>query len=229
MGREEQTEEREVLESIFPEEITNVSETEFRIQIALDVPGEEDDPPTMFLQVRYPEAYPDEPPTLDLHSVPNAAPYEWFNVSEDRERLLEGIQETIQENLGMAMIFSLVSALKEAAEALIEERKQAREKEHEERAAALEREENKKFHGTPVTPETFLKWRADFIKEMEDQKQREEEERLAELKKAKVKEPVKLTGKQLWERGLVGKVVDEDEEDGVGLAEGVDRLKVEAA
>ncbi|KAK2045907.1 RWD-domain-containing protein [Colletotrichum somersetense] len=229
MGREEQVEEREVLESIFPEEITDISETEFRIQIALDVPGEEEEPPTMFLQVRYPEAYPDEPPTLDLQSVPNAAPYEWFNVSEDRERLLQGIEETIQENLGMAMVFSLVSALKEAAEALIEERKQAREKEHEERAAALEREENKKFHGTPVTPETFLKWRAGFIKEMEAQKQREEEERLAELKKAKIKEPVKLTGKQLWERGLVGKVVDEDEEDGLGLAEGVDRLKVEAA
>ncbi|TDZ37615.1 RWD domain-containing protein [Colletotrichum spinosum] len=227
MGREEQVEEREVLDSIFPEEITDVSETEYRISIALDIPGEEDDPPVMILQVRYPEAYPDEPPVLDLQSTPNAAPHEWFNVSQDRERLLEDLEETIQENLGMAMVFTLVTTLKEAAETLVEQRKEVKEKEHEEVLLAAEREENKKFQGTPVTPETFLKWRADFLKEMEEVRQREEEERLAELKKAKVKEPVKMTGKQLWERGLAGKV-DEDDEDG-GIAEGVEKLKVEAA
>ncbi|TDZ22237.1 RWD domain-containing protein [Colletotrichum sidae] len=227
MGREEQVEEREVLDSIFPEEITDVSETEYRISIALDIPGEEDDPPVMILQVRYPAAYPDEPPVLDLQSTPNAAPHEWFNVSQDRERLLEDLEETIQENLGMAMVFTLVTTLKEAAETLVEQRKEVKEKEHEEVLLAAEREENKKFQGTPVTPETFLKWRADFLKEMEEVRQREEEERLAELKKAKVKEPVKMTGKQLWERGLAGKV-DEDDEDG-GIAEGVEKLKVEAA
>ncbi|KAF6810166.1 rwd domain-containing protein [Colletotrichum sojae] len=228
MGREEQVEEREVLESIFPEEITDISETDFRISIALDVPGEEDDPPMMVLHVRYPDAYPDEPPMLDLQSTPNAAPHAWFNVSQDKERLLQGLDETIQENLGMAMVFTLVTTLKEAAESLVEERKDAKAKEHEEALLAAEREENKKFQGTPVTPETFLKWRADFLKEMEELRQKEEEERLAELKKAKIKEPVKLTGKQLWERGLAGKVDAEDDEEG-GLTEGLEKLKVEAA
>ncbi|KAF5517746.1 RWD domain-containing protein [Colletotrichum aenigma] len=226
MGREEQVEEREVLDSIFPDEITDVSETEYRISIALDVLGDEE-PPTMLLQVRYPEAYPDEAPMLDLQSTPNAAPHEWFNVSQDKERLLRGLEETIQENLGMAMVFTLVTTLKEAAENLVEERKQAKDKEHEEAVLAAEREENKKFQGTPVTPETFLKWRADFIKEMEELRQKEDEERLAELKKAKVKEPVKLTGKQLWESGLAGKVDDDDDEG--GLTESVEKLKVEAA
>ncbi|KAF4829319.1 RWD domain-containing protein [Colletotrichum tropicale] len=226
MGREEQVEEREVLDSIFPDEITDVSETEYRISIVLDVLGDEE-PPTMLLQVRYPEAYPDEAPMLDLQSTPNATPHEWFNVSQDKERLLQGLEETIQENLGMAMVFTLVTTLKEAAENLVEERKQAKDKEHEEAVLAAEREENKKFQGTPVTPETFLKWRADFIKEMEELRQKEDEERLAELKKAKVKEPVKLTGKQLWERGLAGKVDDDDDEG--GLTEGVEKLKVEAA
>ncbi|KAI8251640.1 RWD domain-containing protein [Colletotrichum sp. SAR11_239] len=226
MGREEQVEEREVLDSIFPDEITDVSETEYRISIVLDVLGDEE-PPTMLLQVRYPEAYPDEAPMLDLQSTPNAAPHEWFNVSQDKERLLQGLEETIQENIGMAMVFTLVTTLKEAAENLVEERKQAKDKEHEEAVLAAEREENKKFQGTPVTPETFLKWRADFIKEMEELRQKEDEERLAELKKAKVKEPVKLTGKQLWERGLAGKVDDDDDEG--GLTEGVEKLKVEAA
>lgn len=181
----------------------------------------------MLLHVRYPEAYPDEAPMLDLQSTPNAAPHEWFNVSQDKERLLRGLEETIQENLGMAMVFTLVTTLKEAAENLVEERKQAKDKEHEEAVLAAEREENKKFQGTPVTPETFLKWRADFIKEMEELRQKEDEERLAELKKAKVKEPVKLTGKQLWERGLAGKVDDDDDEG--GLTESVEKLKVEAA
>lgn len=44
MGKDEQKEEREVLESIFPDEITDVSETEYRVQIQLDVSqgGDED-------------------------------------------------------------------------------------------------------------------------------------------------------------------------------------------
>ena len=37
MGREEQQEEREVLDSIFPDEITDVTEHEFRLSIKLDV------------------------------------------------------------------------------------------------------------------------------------------------------------------------------------------------
>ena len=64
------------------------------------------------------------------------------------------------------------------------------------------------------------------LKEMEEQKQRDEDDRLAELKKAKIKEPTRLTGRQLWERGLAGKV--EEEDDDVPI-EGVEKLKVEAA
>jgi len=43
MGREEQREEREVLDSIFPDEIQDVSDTEYRITIALDVPAQGDE------------------------------------------------------------------------------------------------------------------------------------------------------------------------------------------
>ena len=59
MGREEQIEEREVLDSIFPDEITgqsslfldvpvliyilDISETSYRVSIALDVPGQDED------------------------------------------------------------------------------------------------------------------------------------------------------------------------------------------
>ncbi|KAI8684052.1 Protein gir2 [Fusarium falciforme] len=228
MGREDQIEEREVLESIFPDEITDISETEFRVSIALDIPDEEDEePPTMLLQVRYPDEYPEKPPHLDILAPPNATPHEHFNVADDRDQLLSSLEETIQENLGMAMIFTLVSMLKETAEQLVQDRKAAVEKAHEEALLAAEAEENKKFHGTAVTPETFLKWREGFLKEMEERRQREEDERLQELKKAKVKEPARLTGKQLWERGLVGKGEGEEEDDDMPV-EAVEKLKVEA-
>ncbi|KND90186.1 RWD domain-containing protein [Tolypocladium ophioglossoides CBS 100239] len=233
MGREEQVEEREVLESIFPEEITDISETEFRIAVTLDVLGEEEDEeaeaPQFILQVRYPPDYPDSAPHLDLIAPPNAPSHPDFSVADDREQLLAGLDETIQESLGMAMVFTLVSALKEAAEQLIQDRKDAVAKVREEAALAAEHEENKKFHGSLVTPETFLKWREGFLKEMEEKERKEEDERLAELKKARVKEPVKLSGRQLWERGLAGKGDEgEDEEDGI-LTEGMERLQVEAA
>ncbi|KAK3941842.1 ubiquitin-conjugating enzyme/RWD-like protein [Diplogelasinospora grovesii] len=227
MGREEQVEEREVLDSIFPEEITDISEIEYRISITLDIPDdEENEPPVMILTVRYPEEYPDTAPFLKLSPPQNATPHEYFNVADDKDELLQGLEATIEENLGMAMVFTLVSALKEAAEQLVVSRREATAKAHEEILLAAEREENKKFHGTQVTRETFLKWRGDFLREMEEARVREEEERLAELKKARIKEPARLTGRQLWERGLASKGDEEEgEEDGV-VAQDVEKLSI---
>jgi len=237
MGRDEQIEEREVLDSIFPDEITDISDTEYRISVTLDLPDEDggpDDagadapapPPVILLTVRYPDDYPDRAPHLDLSPPQNAAAHPLFSVADDKEALLAGLAATAEENIGMAMVFTLVSALREAAEQLVLDRRAAAAQTREEVRLAAEREENKKFHGTPVTPDTFRVWREGFLREMEERAARDEEERLAELKKARVKEPVKLSGRQLWERGLVGKV-DEDDEEGVPTDE-VERLKVEA-
>ena len=180
----------------------------------------------MLLTIRYPEAYPDEAPMLDLSAPQNSLPHQYFTVADNRESLLRSLDTIIEENLGMAMIFTLVSSLKDAAEQLVAERKEAATKAHEEAILAAEREENKKFHGTPVTAETFLKWREGFLKEMEEARIKAEEERLAELKKTKIKEPVKLTGRQLWERGLAGKDdQEEDNEDDVPLG-GMEKLSV---
>ncbi|RKU42799.1 hypothetical protein DL546_004230 [Coniochaeta pulveracea] len=238
MGREEQREEREVLESIFPDEINYISDTEFRISVTLDLPPDADAPdddedegeaPIIILTVRYPDDYPEAAPDLDLSPPPNAPPHKYFNVAADKDALLQSLESTVEENMGMAMVFSIVSALKENAEQMIIDRRAEVAKKREEEALAAEREENKKFHGTPVTRETFLKWRDEFFREMQEAKEREEEERLAELKKAKgPKEAPKLTGRQLWERGLVGKVVEEDEDDEPmdKTAAGVEALKV---
>lgn len=198
----------------------------------LDIINDDDDesePPTMLLQVKYPDAYPEEPPILDILSPPNAPAHTYFNISSDKDGLLQGLSEAIEENMGMAMVFTLVSTLKDNAEQLIAGRQEEARRKHEERRAEVQREEDKKFHGTVVNKETFLKWREEFRKEMEDARVKDEvEEEAAEKKRNRGKDAVVLlTGKQLWERGMVGKL-DEDEDDDELPTEGVEKLKVEA-
>lgn len=224
MGREEQKEEREVLDSIFPDEIQDVNESEYRITITLDIENEEE-PPTLLLNVRCPEAYPDEPPILDITQPPNAAEYAHLDIHEDKARLLESLQPTIEESLGMAMVFALVSSLKDAAEGLIAERQAAIQAVKDLEVAKAEEEENRKFEGQKVTRETFLNWMEGFKKDMEEEAVRKQAEIEAEEKKKRggKLEEKKLTGKQLWEQGLAGKQDEEDEEDAV---DGMQSLKV---
>lgn len=230
MGRDEQIEEREVLNSIFPDETTDISDTSYRISITLDVQEQDEgaEAPVLILQVSYPEAYPDVAPDLEIIAPPNAPKHPHLDIQEDRARLLEALQPTIEENLGMAMIFTLVSTLKESAEQLISERQAAARAQREMEIAKAEEEENRKFQGTMVTRETFLEWRERFRKEMEEEEQRKREEKEAEEKKNKkpsAKEEKRLTGKQLWERGLAGKAdYDEDEEEGIPAA--MEKMKV---
>jgi ParB-like chromosome segregation protein Spo0J len=160
---------------------------------------------------------------------PNAAKNTRFDIQEDKSRLMNALQPSIEENLGMAMIFTLVSTLKEAAENLIMERVAAERHALEEEIAAAEEEENRKFQGTLVNRERFLEWRETFRKEMEEEEQREREEKEAEEKKKKpsAREEQKLSGRQLWDRGLAGKG-DYDEEDGeeASPSEGVEKLQI---
>ena len=129
----------------------------------------------------------------------------------------------------MAMVFTLVSALKESAELLMAERANAAQALKEMEAAKAEEEENRKFEGTAVTVQSFLEWHAKFKKEMEEEEQRKREEKEAEDRKSKkpvARDEKKLTGKQLWERGLAGKGdFDEDEEDSMPA---VDKMKIAA-
>ena len=120
------------------------------------------------------------------------------------------------------MIFTLISALKESAEQLIRNRLDEAQAEKDQEAAKAEEAENAKFHGEAVTRDSFLAWRATFRAEME----REEEERRRveeEGKSRRVKiEEGKMTGRELWERGLVGKGEEEDgEEDALIGVEGL--------
>lgn len=180
------------------------------------------------LNVIYPEAYPDVAPHLDITSPPNAAKHPQLDIQEDKAQLLEALQPTIEDSLGMAMVFTLVTTLKEAAETLISDRVRQVEAVKEVEARQKEEEENRKFHGALVTRERFLEWREKFRKEMEDKERRQREEEEAEDKKKRggKAEEKKLTGRQLWERGLVGKV-DEEDIDGDDAVAAIEKLKVE--
>lgn len=128
----------------------------------------------------------------------------------------------------MAMVFTLVSTLKDSAELLISERQQAAQALRDFEVAKAEEEENKKFHGTAVTRETFLAWREKFLKEMAEEEQRKQEEKEAEEKKKRgPKEEKKLTGRELWESGLAGKGDEEEEEEGEDALD-IEKLKIAA-
>ena len=177
--------------------------------------------------MQYPPNYPDEAPRLDITQPPNAPKHRHLDIQDDKQRLLDSLSETIEENLGMAMFFTLVTVLKDSAELLITERQNAKQALADMEAAKAEEEENRKFQGEAVTRDSFLAWRDKFRQEMADEAQRRLEEKEAEDKKKRVtKEEKKLTGRELWQQGLAGKG-DEDDE-GVDL-EALKGLKIEAA
>jgi len=181
-------------------------------------------PATVLLTVSYPESYPDTAPGLDISLPPNALPVPHVSLTTDRLNLLASLDSIIEENLGMAMIFTLVSALKETIEQLILERQDAVQAVKDQEARKAEEVENAKFHGEAVTRESFLKWRERFREEMEEVRVVEEKEKEVETgKRRAVKDEKRLTGKELWERGMVGKIEEEGEAEEVDALE---KLKV---
>lgn len=213
----------------------DISDTSYRISITLDQPvdfhDESVEPAVILLNVTYPETYPDVGPHLDITAPRNAPKHPLLDVAEDKTVLLEGLAPTIAESLGMAMVFTLVSMLRELAELLMADRQRQQDEVRDMAARKAEEEANRKFYGTKVTKERFLEWQAKFKKESEERAriQREEEEADDKKKgasKASAKADEKrMSGRQLWERGLAGKEVDIDGED---LTESVKELKVSA-
>lgn len=127
----------------------------------------------------------------------------------------------------MAMIFTLVATLKEAAEQLIVERQGALQAKKDQEAAKVEEEENRKFHGSAVTKQSFLDWREKFKIQMAETERREKEEHEMDEKKKRGKaEEKKMTGRQLWEGGLAGK--GDEEEEAEDAIDSVGRLKIAA-
>lgn len=210
--QEEQNNEMEALESIYPDELTVISKNpypSFQVQIS----GEAED--TDFksegccaLEFTYTEKYPDESPGIDIK--------EYDGLEEEQVNgLIELMKEQAEENLGMAMVFTLVSAAQERLTELMEENVKSMIEEKESKERAIEEEERKKFEGTRVTIETFLAWKTKFDEEM------------AEIRKKKgirEKDTTKLTGKELFMQDHTlddsdVKFLDEEDADAVKVDE----------
>ena len=129
------------------------------------------------------------------------------------------------------MLFTLITTIKESTESLINERITAGERAQEAELHKAEEEENRKFEGEKVTKERFLEWREKFREEMKViEKRRREDERAEMVKKLGSKavrdEEKKLTGKELWVKGIA-KGEEEDDGEVDGLVEDVEAAKVE--
>lgn len=182
----------------------------------------------MILIVSYPPDYPDVAPNLDITSAKDAPRYPHLTLPDDTQYILSTIDDTVSESLGVAMIFTLISALKDAAEALVTTRLDNQHAEEDKERAKAEEAENAKFNGEAVTRERFLAWRLRFLDEMRERDEdakKAEAEGMGKKELARSKE-VKMSGRELWEKGLIGKGEEEDDEDGRDALSGIERLKV---
>ncbi|PVD28392.1 hypothetical protein C0Q70_10979 [Pomacea canaliculata] len=177
---EEQRNEIEALMSIYPEELQIVQDSPhfvFQLTVSSSESEEPKDPEnendiddrvTCVIQFTYAPTYPDEPPLIEIISSEKMD-------DEQQTKVLDFINEQVQENLGIVMVFTIVSALQEKLTVMVEDAKRLAEeqriqKEKDDEEAAL-----KKFEGTRVTIESFLAWKAKFDAERKERKRIQEE------------------------------------------------------
>lgn len=219
---EEQAQEVEVLQSIYPEEMTILDPSTYTIDITLDIQPRQ----CVELHVKYPKDYPDVVPVIrivrgtiqadsddedyDSDDEPQELDLDYegepvYLEGDDFAKLTAQMQEVAEENVGMASVFAIASSLKDEAEELHAVKVRGNEMVLEEQRKAVEDEEQKKFVGTAVTVESFAEWRLKFRAEMglDD----------IEAEKTKARNG-KMTGKEIFEKGLGG---EENEEDMAGL------------
>jgi len=156
------------------------------------------EPLQLTLTVRYTDRYPDELPDFSLEAI------EGELEDDELQSLSDELCTVGEENLGMAMTFTLVSHLREQLSSLVRIRAENVTKaEMEKERLALE-EEEARTRGTPVTLESFLAWKSKFDKELALKKLREEDEKMKNLTPKEREEwkraGTRLTGRQLFER-----------------------------
>lgn len=240
--KEEQTQELEILQSIYPDELELLNETQTRFSINILLDTESETNHAVKLEVTYPETYPDVVPDLDI--VEGEADNSHLRIdyfAQDKEndeaeeeeddnfagskklvnlieriqftrgdylKLLAKLKEEAEENIGMPSIFSLASSLKDHSEELFKEKFENEENQILKLREEREVLEQAKFNGTKVTNDSFNKWRATFRKEFGMDKRLNE--RYKEMHDGK------LTGKEIWDRGLASGVDNDDDAENDG-------------
>ncbi|KAJ4882155.1 Ubiquitin-conjugating enzyme family protein [Raphanus sativus] len=208
--KEEQEMEIEALESILADDFKEIHTGESGLNTSnrcfqITVTPQDDDldesssiPPVQLgLVFSHTENYPDEAPLLDVKSIRG------IHVG-DLTILKEKLEQEATENLGMAMMYTLVSSAKDW---LSEHYGQDDGADYAEEEAAKE-DEVIVPHGEPVTLETFVAWRERYEAELALERAKLMPESALTAPKEK-----KLTGRQWFESGKArGVVVTADQE-----------------
>jgi len=193
--KEEQDGEMEALEAIYSEELTVVSREPYTMDVLVSGSneGSRDDFEICLsckLRFTFVETYPDAPPVIEV--VDNSVEGNEFD-DEKITKLCENLEDVANENLGMVMIFTLVSAAQDILLQFVDEIKKEMEEKKQAEYAEAKRLEELKYKGTPVTLENFLAWKIRFDEEMRAAGKRIINDPLA-------KKASKLTGRLLFER-----------------------------
>ncbi|KDO28318.1 hypothetical protein SPRG_06368 [Saprolegnia parasitica CBS 223.65] len=219
---EEQMMEVEALESIYMDDFAKIQDAPLTVKVHV-VPNQdgENNHVALSLQCTLPETYPEVSPKIDILLEKG--------LSDRQEKEIRALLEAqIEENLGMAMIYTITEAVREY---LVENnregndgseyqemlrRMESKQKKEDTAAAAAQAildEENahttaKSNEGTPVTVESFNAWKAKFDEEM----------MIKVTGKVGVSTEKRLTGRQLWASGAAKEdtTTDADDADGMG-------------
>lgn len=185
------------------------------------------------LYVAYTDKYPDEPPRLaitvlsDGRQILGAAPDEnaerdgpeadaepETDTREGVQHLWEGLQPVITDSLGMPMVYTLASHLRESLTDYMAQQAARAAKEASDRRDAELRAEEEKFRGTAVTVERFAAWRAEFMAEVAKARADKEQAYMATLSNKEREEykrmRAKPTGRELFSKPGV---TDDDDRD----------------
>lgn len=214
---QEQEMEIEALEAILMDDITEVDRSESGLdaqgrcfQITLSPKDEDEDEPTdipvrVALTFSHTANYPDEPPLLGLKSLQGMK-------AEDLRLLKEKLEQEASENLGMAMIYTLVTSAKEWLREKFGHTEDIENGDDEDAS----KDEIVVPHGEAVTVETFNAWRERFEAE-----QALERAKLMPDSSLTASKEKKLTGRQWFESGraLVTKGVKQTIEESEGEEE----------
>lgn len=188
--KEQQNQEIEALQAIYQEDELEVicdkyPNISIRVNLKSNQENECESDFDVVLVLELPENYPDVIPRISIEGIDDL-----FS-SERIEQTVEVLKNEATNNLGMVMVFSIVSALQDEIGNLLDEKKKEFEKKVEEEKEKVEAVSRKKFEGTVVTPETFRAWKEMFDKERRALMEKKEKEREAAL-------AGKLTGRQLF-------------------------------
>jgi hypothetical protein len=101
--------------------------------------------------VKYPAEYPEVAPDLAILAIEDEEEHPWFDAKEDASYLLNSLTQTIEDNIGIAMVYSIILALQDSVMLLMNQRAQVKRNEFEAIRNKAEEEENRKFAGSAVT------------------------------------------------------------------------------